>query len=163
MGFVIHWHESAMDLHVFPILIPPPTSLSTRSLWVFPVYQVRALVSCVQPGLVICFTLDNIHVSMLFSRNIPPSSWCPPFVICVLSPAPFPWLLYGHFPASQNRVNTWKEMGPFHWKIENYECLSLSPNFLKTEDPWVLYSQIYYYNLWVMVASRYIWNFSFFL
>ena len=24
MVFVIHWHESAMDLHVFPILIPPP-------------------------------------------------------------------------------------------------------------------------------------------
>ena len=22
--FVIHWHESAMDLHVFPIPIPPP-------------------------------------------------------------------------------------------------------------------------------------------
>ena len=31
-GFVIHWNESAMDLHVFPILIPTPTSLSTRSL-----------------------------------------------------------------------------------------------------------------------------------
>ena len=40
--FVIHWHESAMDLHVFPIPIPPPTSLSTRSLWLFPVHQVRA-------------------------------------------------------------------------------------------------------------------------
>ena len=26
-----------------------------------------------QPGLVICFTLDNIHVLMLFSQNIPPS------------------------------------------------------------------------------------------
>ena len=60
--FVIHWHESAMDLYVFPIPIPPATSLSTQSLWVFPVHQTRALVSCMQPGLVICFTLDNIHV-----------------------------------------------------------------------------------------------------
>ena len=25
MGFVIHWHESAMELHVFPIPIPPPS------------------------------------------------------------------------------------------------------------------------------------------
>ena len=31
VGFVIHWNESAMGLHVFPIPIPPPTSLSTRS------------------------------------------------------------------------------------------------------------------------------------
>ena len=31
-GFVIHWHESAMDLHVFPIPILPPTSLSTQPL-----------------------------------------------------------------------------------------------------------------------------------
>ena len=58
---------------MFPSPIPPPTSLSTRSLWVFPVPQARALVSCIQPGLVICFTLDNIHVSMLFSGNITPS------------------------------------------------------------------------------------------
>ena len=71
--FVIHWHESARDLHVFPMPIPLPTSLSTRFLWVFPVHQARALVSCIEPGLVICFTLDNIHVSMLFSWNIPPS------------------------------------------------------------------------------------------
>ena len=41
---------------------PPPASLSTRSLWVFPVHQVRALVSCIQPGLGICFTLDNIFI-----------------------------------------------------------------------------------------------------
>ena len=52
---------------------PPPISLSTQSLCVFPVHQPRALVSCIQPGLVICFTIDNIHVSVLFSRNIPPS------------------------------------------------------------------------------------------
>ena len=73
VDFVIHWNETAMGLHVFPILIPLFTSLSTRSLWVFPVHQVRTLVSCIQPGLVICFTLDNTHVSMLFSWNIPPS------------------------------------------------------------------------------------------
>ena len=44
----------------------PPTFLSTQSLWVFPVHQVQALVSWIQPGLVICFTLDSILVSVLF-------------------------------------------------------------------------------------------------
>ena len=62
-----------MDLHVFPILNPPPASLLIPSRWVIPVHQPRALVSCIQPGLVICFTLDNIHVLMLFSQIIPPS------------------------------------------------------------------------------------------
>ena len=32
VDFVIHWNESAMGLRVFPIPIPPPTSLSTCSL-----------------------------------------------------------------------------------------------------------------------------------
>ena len=59
---------------MFPIPIPPPASLPIPSLWVFPVHQARALVSCIQPGLVICFTLDSILVSMLFSQNILPSS-----------------------------------------------------------------------------------------
>ena len=66
-SFAIQWHESAMDLHVFPIPMPPPASLSIPSLWVFPVLQPWALVSCIQPGLLICFTLDSILVSMLFS------------------------------------------------------------------------------------------------
>ena len=66
----IHGHESAMDLHVFPIPIPPPTSHPTPARWVFPVHQPWALVSCIQPGLVICLTFDNIHVSMLCSQNI---------------------------------------------------------------------------------------------
>ena len=32
VDFVIHWNETAMGLYVFPIPIPPPTSLSTPSL-----------------------------------------------------------------------------------------------------------------------------------
>ena len=53
--------------------IPSPASLPIPSLWVIPVHQLWALVSFIQPGLVICFTLDNIHVSMLFSQIFPPS------------------------------------------------------------------------------------------
>ena len=32
VDFVINWNETAMGLYVVPIQIPPPTSLSTRSL-----------------------------------------------------------------------------------------------------------------------------------
>ena len=57
-----------MYLHVFPILNPPSRLPPIPSLWVIPVHPPRALVSCLQPGLAICFTLDNIHVSVLFPQ-----------------------------------------------------------------------------------------------
>ena len=64
MVFAIHWHESAMDLHAFPILIPP--SLSIRSLWVFPVHQLWALVAC----MVILFNNAKFNIWVLECKHI---------------------------------------------------------------------------------------------
>ena len=53
----------------------PPSCLPPHPIPLGPIpeHQPWAPVSCIQPGLVICFTLDSILVSMLFSLNIPPS------------------------------------------------------------------------------------------
>ena len=62
-----------MGVHVFPILnpLPPPSPShpSGSSQCTSPEHPV----SCIESGLAICFTYDNIHVSMLFSQIIPPS------------------------------------------------------------------------------------------
>ena len=72
-GFAIHWHESAMGVHVFPILspLPPlsPSHPSGSSQCTSPEHPV----SCIKPGLAIYFTYDNTHVPMLFSQIIPSS------------------------------------------------------------------------------------------
>ena len=85
MGFVIHWHESAMDLHVFPIPIPPPTSLSNWSFWVFPVHQAWALVSCIQPGWMLSFKPAFSLSSFTFIiRSFFSSSLLPATCVCML-------------------------------------------------------------------------------
>ena len=50
---------------------PPPTLIPSYPSGSS---QCTSPVSCIEPGLAICFKYDNIHVSMLFSQIIPPSS-----------------------------------------------------------------------------------------
>ena len=75
IGFAIYQHESTTAIQVFPILNPPPSSLSVPSLWVIPMHQPKHPVSCIKPGLVTRFIYDIIHVSMSFSQIFPPSSF----------------------------------------------------------------------------------------
>ena len=62
-----------MAVHMFPILkpLPPPSPShpSESSQWTSP----EDPVSCIEPGLVICFTCDSLHVLMPSSHIIPHS------------------------------------------------------------------------------------------
>ena len=59
-----------MGVHVFSILNPPPSpshpSGSSQCT------STKRPVSCIEPGLEIRFTCDNLHVSVPFSHIIPP-------------------------------------------------------------------------------------------
>ena len=62
IGFAIHQHESAMGVHVLPILSPPPSpyhpSGSSQCT------SLKHPVSCIEPGLAIRFLYDIIHVKV---------------------------------------------------------------------------------------------------
>ena len=73
IGFAIHQYESATGIHMFPILNPPPTSLPYHPSGSSQCTSPKHPVSCIEPGLVICFIYDITHVSMPFSQIIPPS------------------------------------------------------------------------------------------
>ena len=76
VGFAIHQHESATGVHMFPILNPPSTSLLYHPSGSSQCTSPKDPVSCIKPGLAICFLYDIIHVSMPFSQ-INPSSPSP--------------------------------------------------------------------------------------
>ena len=73
IGFAIHWLESTMGVHVFPILNTPPTSLPIPSLWVIPVHkpQARCLMHWTWTG-------DLFHIIYMFQCHSPISSHPPP-------------------------------------------------------------------------------------
>ena len=70
--FAIYWHESAMGIHVLPILNPFPTAFPAHPSGSSQCTSTEHPVSCIEPGLVICFTYYNIPVLMLFSQITPP-------------------------------------------------------------------------------------------
>ena len=72
VGFAIHSHESAMGVHVFPILNPLPPSSPSHPSGSSQCTSPEHRVSCIELGLVMYFIYDNIHVSMLFSQTITP-------------------------------------------------------------------------------------------
>ena len=73
IGFAIHQHESATGVHMFPILNPLPTPSPYHPSGSSQCTSPEHPVSCIEPGLAIHFTHDNIHVSMPFSQIFPPS------------------------------------------------------------------------------------------
>ena len=76
---ILHWFLPNIDMNqswVYmcspsrtPLPPPSPFHLSGSSQCTSPEHPV----SCIEPGPVICFTYDNIHVSALPSQIIPPS------------------------------------------------------------------------------------------
>ena len=70
-----NWRQITLQccMECDPILNPSPTSLSSHSSGSSQCTSLEHPVSCIEPGLVILFTYDNIHVSMPFSQIIPPS------------------------------------------------------------------------------------------
>ena len=73
IGFAIHWHNPPQVYMCSPswtpLPLPSPYHPPGSSQCTSPEHPV----SCIEPGLAIHFTYDNIHVLIPFSQIIPPS------------------------------------------------------------------------------------------
>ena len=101
---------------MFSILNPPPTSLPIPSLQVLAVHQTQG--SCIEPGLVIHFLYDIIHVSMPFPQIIPPSP--------SLSPTESERLFYTSVSLLLSRIQGYRyHLSKFHICVSKlYWCFS---------------------------------------
>ena len=77
ISFAIHQHASAMGVHVLPILNPPPPPFPSHPSGSSACTSPKLPVSCIEPGLVIHFLYNIIHVLMPFSQIIPPHTQSP--------------------------------------------------------------------------------------
>ena len=73
IGSAIHQHASATGVHVFPILNPLPSPFPYHPSGSSQCSSPKLPVFCIEPGLVIRFLYDIIHVLMPFSQIIPRS------------------------------------------------------------------------------------------
>ena len=71
IGFAIHQHESTTGVHRLPILNPLPLLSLYHLSWSSQCTSPKQHVSCIEPGLMIHFLYDIIHVSMPFPQIIP--------------------------------------------------------------------------------------------
>ena len=73
ISFAMYQYESPTGIHMFPILTPLPPPFLYHPSGLSQCTSLKLPVSRIEPGLVIRFLYDIIHVSMPFSQIFPPS------------------------------------------------------------------------------------------